>query len=167
METVIARLLKRFGRKAIELEVEEELRFHLELRTQEHLQQGMSLAEAKDAAAKRFGDAELIKDQCVEISRRNHPLMRALKSFSILVFLAGVLVRVSSADDHVNRVGEVLMMIAVLGRLLFYVRGLSSSNFSSTPETTLRLRWRENPQTPTAAYGEGKRTPIERVIFDE
>src|SRR5687767_163221 len=94
MKAVIKRLFHRFDRQVIERQIEEELRFHLELLTEQHLLQDMSLPAAKDAALKRFGNVEQIKDQCVEISKSNRPLIRALKFLLILVFLLGVLVRI-------------------------------------------------------------------------
>ena len=93
MKAVEGRLFKRLNREQIECEIEEELRLHLELLTDEHLQQDLSLTEARNAALKRFGNVEQIKDQCVEISSSSRPSIRALKSFLILVFLLGVLVR--------------------------------------------------------------------------
>jgi hypothetical protein len=87
MKAGIESLFKRFDSQRAEREIDEELRFHLELLTEALQQQDMSLAEAKDAALNRFGNLEQIKDQCVVISRRNHPSIRALKSFLILVFL--------------------------------------------------------------------------------
>ena len=136
MQALLARLFKPYKRKDIELEVEEELRFHVEMLRREHIRQGMSPEEAKGATLKRFGDVEQIKYQCVQISRRSHPFMRALKSFLILVSIAGVSVRVLSADISVGRIGEVLIAVAVLSRLLLYVRGLSPSNFLSKNRNT-------------------------------
>src|SRR5439155_11076620 len=97
-----------FDGEQIRGEVEEELRFHLELLTEALLQQDMSREEANAAALRRFGNVDQIKSQCVEISRRNHPAIRALKSFLILVFLVGVLVRVFSPEYHLTRVGDIL-----------------------------------------------------------
>ncbi len=151
MKVVIARSLKHFGRRAIELEVEEELRFHLELCTQEHIQQGMSLELAKDAALKRFGDAEQIKNQCAEISRRSHPFVRAMKSFLILLFLTGVLVRGLSMDVYVGHVGEMFIAVAVFGRLLLYARGLSPASFLSKNQTSSPLILNALSQMPIAA----------------
>ena len=138
MKAVIARLLHRFDRDVIERQIEEELQFHLELLTEQHLHQEMSLAEAKDAALKRFGNVEQIKDQCVEISRNNRPVIRALKAFLIVVFVVGVLLRVST-EFPITRVGDVLIAIAVLGRLFFYVRGLNPSRFTSRDEPSSPL----------------------------
>ncbi|HYH84447.1 MAG TPA: permease prefix domain 1-containing protein [Pyrinomonadaceae bacterium] len=136
MKALLARLFKPYKRKEIELEVEEELRFHVEMLRREYIRQGMPPEEAKGATLKRFGDVEQIKYRCVQISRRSHPFMRALKSFLILVSIAGVSVRVLSADISVGRIGEMLIAVAVLSRLLLYVRGLSPSNFLSKNRNT-------------------------------
>jgi hypothetical protein len=167
MKAVNGRLFKRFDSKQITDEVEEELRFHLELLTAALQQQDMSLAEAKDAALKRFGNVEQIRDQCVEISRRNHPAILALKSFLIVVFLVGVLVRVFSTEYHVTHVGDVLIAVGALGRLLVYVRGLNPSSFLSKPETSSPLMLNENGPASITAYDQRKRTPVERVISDK
>jgi hypothetical protein len=161
------RLFKRFDSQQIKREIDEELRFHLELLTAALQQQDMSLAEARAAALKRFGNVEQIKDQCVEISRKNHPAIRALKSFLVLVFLVGVLVRVFSTEFHILHVGDILIAVGVLGRLLVYVRGLDPSSFLPKPETSSPLMLTEKSQTSIAAYDQRKRTPVERVIADK
>jgi len=162
-----ARLLKSLNSKDVKREVEDELQFHLELATQAHIQQGMSSEIAKSAAFKRFGDVERIKNQCVEISRRSHPLMRAVKSFLILVFLTGVFARVFSADIYVMQSGTMLIAVAALSRLLLYARGLSPSSFLSKDETSSPLMLNTGSQTLIAVYNESVRTPIERVISDK
>lgn len=167
MASVIKHLFKRFNRRAIELEVEEELRFHLELLGREHLQRGMSPEEAQAATRQRFGDLERIKNQCVEISSRSRPLMRALKSLSITIFLAGVLMRVFSADLYLRQVGDMLIAVAVLSRLLLYARGSRRSRLLSKNEMSSSLLFHHNSQTPVAAYHERQRTPVERVMSGE
>jgi hypothetical protein len=157
---------KCFDSDYVRREIDDELRFHLELLTEENLRQDMSLAEAQAAALKRFGDVNQIKDQCAEISRRNNPLLRALKAFMILVFLVGILVRVFSIEFHLTRVGAVLIAVGVMGRLLLYVRGLNPSIFLSKPETLSPLRLNDKSPTITA-YDERERTPVERVIFEK
>lgn len=163
MKAAVARLFKHFsriGRKRIELEVEEELRFHIELLTREYVGRGMSPDAARDACLKRFGDVEGIKNQCVEISRRSRLCVRAMKSFLILIFLAGVLVRVLSGDFHVSKVGDMLIAVAVLGRLLLYARGLSPASFLSKTETSSPLSLNTVSRTPIAAHD--KRTGFAR-----
>jgi len=163
MKTVKERLFKSLDREEIGREIEEELRFHLDLLTDEHFRQDMPLAEAKDAALKRFGDIERIKDQCVEISRGNRPAIRALKLFLGLVFLVGVLVRIFSPEYHLTRVGDILIAVGILSRLWLYVRGLNPSAFLSKPETSSPLRLNDS-QVLFTAYDQKKRTPVERVI---
>lgn len=164
MKTVVTRLLHRFDRDVIERQIEEELRFHLELLTEQHLQQDMSSAEAKDAALVRFGNVEQIKDQCLQISRNNRPLIRALKSLLILVLLVGVLVRFLSTELNVHHLGDILIFVAVSGRMFFYVRSLKPSRFTSKHDPSLLLN--HHGLTSFTAYDQSNRTPLERVISD-
>jgi hypothetical protein len=152
MDPVITRLLKRLDCKTIELEIEEELRLHIELLEREHIQQGMSPAEAKVATLKRFGDLEKTKNQCLEISRRNHPLRPVLKAFFVLVALTGFVVHILSTDPHVAHVGGTLIAIAVSGRLFLYARGLSPSSFRPQHQPSSLLMLDENIQTSITPY---------------
>lgn len=167
MREVIARLFKRLNRKEVEREVASELRFHLESLIEEYLRRGMTLAEAEEATLKRFGDIEPIKDQCVAIRRRSHPFMRAVKSFLIAVFLFGVLARIFSADIYDRQVGNMLMMIAALGRLLIHARGLSLSSFIPKNETSSPLRLSADGRISIPVKDRKELTPLERVIADE
>lgn len=163
MNALNGRLWKPFERDQVKGDVEEELSFHLDLLRDPLLQQGMSPEEANNAALERFGNFEKIKNQCVEISTRNTPLMRAGKSFFILVLLLGVLVRIFSPEYHVTRVGDVLIMVGILGRLLLYVRSLNPSSFLSEANDSSTLKLNDS-QTPFTAYDKRKRTTVERVI---
>jgi hypothetical protein len=167
MKVVKGGLFRHFDSKQIKSEIDEELRFHLELLTQEHLQRDLSLADAKDAALRRFGNVEQVREQCEEISRRNHPAIRALKSSLILIVLSGVLVRILSTEPHVSHAGDVLIAVGVLGRFLVYLRGLSPASFHSRPDTTSPLMLYEPPQTSITVLDQHNRTPVERVIFDK
>ena len=160
-------LFKRFDSEQIKREIEEELLLHLELLTQEQFRPDVSPEVARARALERFGNIEQIKDQCARIRWRNSPLVRALKSLLILVCLLGVLVRVLGTDFHVTRVGDVLIAVGALGRLLVYLRGLNPSSFLSRPEASSQLMLNEGGQAPIAAYDQRKRTPVERVISDQ
>lgn len=111
------------------LEVEEELHLHVELLQREYMQRGMSPEEARAATLKRFGNFERVKNECVAICRRSHPLQRAFKVFLILLALTGLIIRITSTDYYVARIGPILITIAIAGRLLLYVRGLTPSRF--------------------------------------
>lgn len=110
-------------------DVEEELRFHIAMLEHKYTRDGMCAEEARAAALKRFGNLEKVRKQCMEIRRRNTLARRVLKLSSILVALTGLAIQIFSTDFRVARIGGVLMMIAVTGRLLLYVRGLSPSTF--------------------------------------
>jgi hypothetical protein len=111
------------------LEVEEELRLHVELLQREYMLRGMSPEEAQAATLKRFGNFDRVKNECVAICRRSHPPQRAFKIFLILLALSGLIIRFTSTDYYVARIGPILITIAIAGRLLLYVRGLTPSRF--------------------------------------
>lgn len=124
MKFALANILTHSNHKTA-LEVEEELRFHIDMLEGKYIQQGMSAAEAKTAAAKRFGSLERTSRQCVAISRRNSPLLRVLKTSSILIALLGLAISMLTSDRNIAHIGDTLILIAISGRLLLYVRGLS------------------------------------------
>jgi len=156
--------MKPLNRTQIGSEVEEELRFHIEQLTEEHLQLNLSLEEARAAALNRFGDVDQIKDECVEISSRHHPLLLALKSFLILLFLSGVLLRVFVSEYHLKHLADLLIAVGVLGRLWIYARELRPESFSSQTNTPSPLMLIDQSANPFAAYDQKKRTPVERLI---
>ena len=167
MRTELGRLCERFGSGGTAREIDEELRVHLELLTQSYLQQDMPLEEAKDAAVRRFGNLERAKGQCLAISRRSRPFLVALKSFLILMFLAGVVVRIRSTDLDTRHLGDLLIAVPILSRLLIYARGMNPSTFLSKPETVSPLRLNDNVQPLFTAYDQGILTPVERLISDK
>ena len=119
-----------------ELEVEEELRLHIDLLLHENIKRGMSPEEARSATLKRFGNVDRVKNECVEICRRSRPLQRALKICAILLILTGLFVRITSTDRHFDHIGSTLIVIAIAGRLLLYVRSLTPSRFLQSNKTT-------------------------------
>ena len=156
-------LFQRFDNQQARREVEKELRFHLDLLTDEHCRQALPPNEAKSKAEERFGNFEQIRDECVEISTRNSLQNRALKCLLILIFVAGVLVHGLATDYRVTRIGDILMMIGVLGRLLVYVRSLHRSRFLSDTIDPSPLKLNIS-QVSFTAYDQKMRTPVERVI---
>ena len=161
MKAVKRRLYRGLDRKEIERDIGAELQFHLDLLTQEYLQQSMSLEEAKDAALKQFGDVEQIKNQCAEISRRSHPLIVGVKCLLAILFVTGAMLRIIGWDFHISRCGDLLMAVSILSWVLLYVR-LNPSRFLSPHETSSPLKLTD--QNSFAVYDQQKRTPVERVI---
>jgi hypothetical protein len=122
-------LFMRPNRQQTAFDVEEELQFHIEMLEGDYTQHGMSAAEAKTAAARRFGNFERVKRQCVAIRKRNGLLRRVLKTSMIVIALIGLAIHILGSDYKVVRIGDTLIMIAIAGRLLLYVRGLTPSIF--------------------------------------
>ncbi|MFN2511812.1 MAG: permease prefix domain 1-containing protein [Pyrinomonadaceae bacterium] len=167
MKGAMGRLLRRFGNEETTREIDEELRFHLELLTRSYLQQGMSPAEAREAAVRRFGNVERIKGKCLAISRRHQPFVVALKSFLVFMFLAGIWVRMRSTDLDTRHLGGLLIAVPILSRLFLYVRDLNPSTSLSKPETVSPLRLNEDAQPLFKSYDQGMLTPVERLISDK
>lgn len=160
-------LLNRLDSDLTKREVEEELHLHLELLAEEYVKEGVPWDQAVAAAQRRFGNFERTRDECVEISWRRTPLIRALKFFLSLVFVGGILVRVFSTELNLTRVGSILIAVAVLGRLLIYVRGLNPSSFHSSHQPRSLLKLNLEPRISFTVYDQTSQTPIERVIFDK
>src|SRR6266511_578691 len=55
-----------FQKRKLDAEMEEEMRFHIEMRTAANIDSGMNPNEARYAALKRFGWVESIKEECRE-----------------------------------------------------------------------------------------------------
>ena len=58
------RLRSLFRHKKVEDELERELRLHIDALTKEHMDNGMSEADARNAARREFGSPDLAKEQC-------------------------------------------------------------------------------------------------------
>jgi hypothetical protein len=150
MKTILAKLLRIPNRKQIVFEVEDELHFHIEMLERKYVQDGMSPAAAKAAALRRFGSLEKAMKQCVDIRSRNSLVRRILKASLLILALTGLSIRMLSSHLNFIHFGDVLIMLAIAGRLLLYVRGLSPSTFLSgtnetcpsivTPQDDSRLR---------------------------
>jgi putative ABC transport system permease protein len=63
-------------RVPLDQEVDEELAFHLEMRTRELIADGMDPDRARDAAMRRLGDLRQLKRTCVDIGRKRDREMR-------------------------------------------------------------------------------------------
>jgi predicted permease len=74
-------MIRRLWKKNVEDEVAEELGFHLEMRTREHVARGLAPAAAREAALRRFGDFERVKATCREIGKRRDSDMHRREVF--------------------------------------------------------------------------------------
>src|ERR671918_505205 len=106
MKIEIPNPFKNSNRNQIAFEVEDELRFHIEMLERKYVQDGMSAAAARAAALRRFGSLERAMKQCVDIRSRNSLLRRVLKVSTIILALAGFSIRIISSNVKVDHVGD-------------------------------------------------------------
>lgn len=163
----MARCVTRFGKAEIEREVEEELRFHYQMLTEKYQETGMAEEAARAAAAERFGDVRRVQAQCVEISRRNRPMMKLLKLVLLLFFVTGVWLRTRGWAVQFTQMGDLLMATAVLGQLLLYVKGLRPTRSLAVKSSSALSIFGRSEQPSIAPYDELGRTPVERVVADK
>ena len=153
MKTILAKLFKNRYRKQIVFDVEDELQFHIEMLERKYVQDGMSPAAAKAAALRRFGSLEKAMKQCVDIRSRNSLRRRIIKASLIILALTGLSLRMLGSEVNVHHMGGVLIMIAIAGRLLLYVRGLTPSTFLSGTDETCPSIVTESPQNASKLRG--------------
>ncbi|HEY5087297.1 MAG TPA: ABC transporter permease [Gemmatimonadaceae bacterium] len=76
MKTEAWRRYLRFWRADVEGDVDEELRFHFDMREREYVASGLAPAEAHAEALRRFGNVAEVRDSCYQIGHRNERRMR-------------------------------------------------------------------------------------------
>ena len=67
LRLIYTRLYGLLRKGRVEQEMEDEMRFHLQMRTWENLERGMERDEAERDARRRFGNIGRIKDQARDI----------------------------------------------------------------------------------------------------
>jgi hypothetical protein len=162
----LRRLRSYFDRNSLRREVEAELQFHIEMQARDYEREGLSVDESLTRAELRFGNIAQVKEQCVQIGSQNSAGTWAMKTLFTLAFLLGVLIRISSAEYHLTRVGDVLIMIAIFGGLLLMGKRIRVGDFMPAPEP-IRLGLRRGPHSVPRAFDEKGRTPFERVQADD
>src|SRR5438105_14956295 len=66
------------GRRRLERAVDDEIAFHLEMRTERLMARGLDAAAARAEALRQFGDASGVRDECLTIDNgRERSMMRA------------------------------------------------------------------------------------------
>jgi len=96
-------------------EVEEELRFHVQKRTQANIEEGMTPDEARVTAQQSFGDFERVKVDCVEIKRGFPFSLKALRMglYITIACLAGGVALVAVNLPHDNLLGVLWQLAAI------------------------------------------------------
>jgi hypothetical protein len=166
--------------KAAEREIEDELQFHIEMRTRDNIEAGMSAEDAEADAMRRFGDFDQIRSTCEEISReRLEGGMKAVKGFTWIIFGCGLTLKLAASVVGLQSVGTFLILIAGLWRLLIHLREIrpDQRRITAAEQPTLSVIGgigdlsvsgiAEDTPKPVPAYDKDGRTPVERLISDE
>src|SRR4030095_16327148 len=157
-----------------------ELRFHIELRTRDNIAAGMSPEDAAADALRRFGDFDHIRAICEEIRKeRLAGIMKVIKGVIWTVIGCGLTLKLFAAIDQLRLVGEFLIVIAVLWRLLVYLREMrpDQHRIEAAEQPALSIihtlgdfslgGFPEPIINPVPAHDKEGRTPVERLISDE
>lgn len=96
-------------------EVEAELRFHMQMRTNANIEEGMTPAEAQLAAQQSFGDFDRIKVSCCEIKRGFPFDLKPIRMglYIAIAFLAGGVALVAVNLPHHNLFGILWQLAAI------------------------------------------------------
>ena len=114
----------------IQREIDDELAFHLAMRTENHVRQGMTQAEGRSAAAERFGDYERIRKACRQTLLGERIMLQRLQTGLIVVLLLAVaaigyqsyVAQESNRDALAALTEQLTRLGSIRGRLLSRVR---------------------------------------------
>jgi len=135
---------------APEQDVDEELRFHLELSVERLVQSGMSPEEAREEAVRRFGDVARYRDTCVELSRRREKEMSRALRWGALVQDVRYGVRGLLRTPGFTLVAVLTLALGIGANTAIFgvVRGVLMRELPyPAPERLVRL-WQVAPETP-------------------
>ena len=161
-------------------EIEDELRYHIELRTRDNIAAGMSPEDAAADAMRRFGDFDQIRSVCEEIRKeRLGGFMKVIKGSAWVILGCGLMLKMSSNILAFQNVGEFLILIALLWRLLIHLREIQTDRprglgYEPPPLSIIHTIGdlsasgsTEDAPKPVPTYDKDGRTPVERLISDE
>lgn len=181
---VIKTILRRLGlpdrSEAVDREIEDELRFHIELRTRDNIEAGMSPEEATADAMRRFGDFDRIRAICEEIRKeRLAGVMKVIKGIIWLMIGCGLTLKMTAGVQSLRDVGDFLIVIALLWRALIHLRQTrpDQRRIKAPEQPTVSITHTigdfstgspaEQSFKPVRAYDKDGRTPVERLLSDE
>src|SRR6266540_2168470 len=182
--TTIKSILRRLGAPvrggAAGREIEDELRFHIEMRSRDNIAAGMSPEDAVADAMRRFGDLDQIRAVCEEIRKeRLAGIMKMIKGCAWVVLGCGLMLKMSSKIFAIQNVGDFLILIALLWRLLIHLREMQPDRrpvitADQPPPSIIHTigdlsvsGFTEDTPKPVPTYDKAGRTPVERLISDE
>jgi hypothetical protein len=161
-------------------EIEDELRFHIEMRASDNIAAGMSPEDAVADAMRRFGDFERIRSVCEDVRKeRLAGVMKVLKGSAWVLLGCGLMLKMSSNILSFQNVGEFLILISLLWRLLIHLREMQTDRprglgYEPPPPSIIHTIGdlsasgsTEGAPRPVPTYDKDGRTPVERLISEE
>jgi hypothetical protein len=129
---------------------------------------------------RRFGNFDQIRSVCEEIRKeRLAGVMKLTKASAWVILGCGLMMKMSSRIFALQNVGDFLILIAVLWRLLIYLREMQTdrprglgyeppplSIFHTIGDLSASGSTEDAPR-PVPTYDIDGRTPVERLIADE
>ena len=112
--------------------IEDELLFHIEMRTKENMDSGMTPTQARQDAEARFGNLERIKTDCLKIHCDNHVAMKALNCLLWMFVAFGVVLRLTASTSGIRPTGDLIAISSILLRLLIHLRLKGSPHLQTT-----------------------------------
>jgi hypothetical protein len=182
--TTIKSILRRLGApvrgEAAGREIEDELRFHIEMRARDNIATGMSPEDAVADAMRRFGDFDQVRAVCEEIKKEPlRGVMKMVKGLIWATFGCGLALKLAADLTGLRLVGHFLILIAILWRFLIYLRERQPDQrrITAVESPTLSVThtigalsvsgFTETTPKPVPTYDKDGRTPVERLISDE
>ena len=179
--SIIKSILQRLRAGTFEREIEEELQFHIEMRTRDNIAAGMSPEEAKDDALRRFGDFDHVNAECRSISHERlmgGMNMKAMRGITWVMLGSGLTLYLTSDVHTVRQVGQVLICIAVLWWLLLYLRATQpdqrriNQHLKAAEQMPLGLSasgegFPDPVCQPVVAHDDQGRSPVERLFVED
>jgi hypothetical protein len=177
--TTVKSILRRSGAAAAD-QVEDELRFHIEMRTRDNVAAGMSPEDAVADAMRRFGDFNLIRSNCEEIRKeRMEGVMKLARVFCWIMLGCGLTLEMTAQLATMRLVGQFLTIISTLWLLLIHLRERRPDQRRILAAEQLALSvthtisdislndFAEDPPRRVKGYDGDGRTPVERLRSDE
>jgi len=180
IKLILRRLGAHVRKEAADCEIEDELRFHIEMRTRDNIAAGMSPEDAVADAMRRFGDFDHIRAICEEIRKEwLAVVMKVVKGLTWIMVGCGLALKLAADEEAWQPVGNALILIAGLWRLLIHLREIQPSQRriraaqltivgrTHTIGDFSAIDLKGHTFTPVPAYDKDGRTPVERLISDE
>src|SRR5262245_2986098 len=169
IKSIIRRLGAPVRSAAAVREIEDELRFHIEMRASDNIAAGMSAEDAVADAMRRFGDFDQIRAVCEEIRKeRLAGVMKIVKGLIWIMFGCGLMLKLAADVNGPRLVGHFLIMIAVLWRLLIHLREIQPDRrrIMAAEQPSMSVLHTIGDLSADPAYDKDGRTPVERLISD-